>query len=474
MPRPASSLVTPLAARDMAAKMARPDFRRWAARTRALGGCLQPIHLKGRVDYLDPATGELLHRYTTTSEPGGTLRVACKTRRASRCPACAEVYRADTYHLVKAGLVGGKGVPATVAAHPAAFVTLTAPSFGPVHARRTTPGGNVRPCRPRRNTTTCPHGRSVSCTARHAPDDPRLGEPLCPDCYDHHGTVLFNALAPELWRRFTLALRRRLAKTAGTTVAALGEVLTVSFAKVAEYQRRGTVHFHAIIRLDGPGGPATTPPGWATYEALAEAVEQAVRAVTVTTPATESIPARVLAWGDQLDIRPITTTGELTDTAVAGYIAKYATKAAECTGTLDRRIRPTDDLDALPVSDHARRLIAACLHLGALPEMAGLRLAEWAHMLGFRGHFTTKSRHYSTTLARLRAARIRHNQQHQQITTGRLPLTEEDRVLVIAHWRYAGRGLTPGEALLTAALTGTPLPPLNPLTAAERSRLWSH
>ncbi|MEU5859951.1 hypothetical protein ABZ815_02170 [Nonomuraea sp. NPDC047529] len=28
--------------------------------------------------------------------------------------------------------------------------------------------------------------------------------------------------------------------------------------------------------------------------------------------------------------------------AVAAYIAKYATKAAECVGTLDRRIQPLD------------------------------------------------------------------------------------------------------------------------------------
>ena len=28
----------------------------------------------------------------------------------------------------------------------------------------------------------------------------------------------------------------------------------VSFAKVAEYQKRGTVHFHAVIRIDGPEG----------------------------------------------------------------------------------------------------------------------------------------------------------------------------------------------------------------------------
>jgi hypothetical protein len=277
-----------------------------------------------------------------------------------------------------------------------------------------------------------------------------------------YGLGLVQCLGPELWRRFTLALRRRLAKTAGLTVKALGDVFTVSFAKVAEYQRRGVVHFHAVIRLDGPGGPTFTPPGWATYEALAEAVEQAARAITVTTPEASGVPARSLAWGTQLDVRPITTTGELTDKAVAGYIAKYATKAAECVGTLDRRIRATDDLADLPVSNHARRLIAECLRLGALPEMAELRLVAWAHMLGFRGHFSTKSRRYSTTLSRLRADRITHNQRKHEITTGRLPLTDEDQVLVIADWRYVGQGLTPGEVLLTAALTGKPLPPLDP------------
>ncbi|MEU6036933.1 replication initiator [Actinomadura sp. NPDC047616] len=464
---PGSAWLTPLAVRDMAAKLARPDFRRWAARTRATGGCAQPIHLRGSVEYRDGLTGDLLHRYSTAREPGGVLRVACKTRRASRCPACAEIYRADTYQLVRAGLAGGKGVPDTVAQHPAAFVTLTAPSFGPVHARRETPGGTVAACHPRRDAGQCPHGRSLSCTVRHAADDPRLGAPLCPECYDYTGSVLFNALAPELWRRFTMALRRRIAKAAGLTLRELSEAATVSFAKVAEYQRRGVVHFHAVVRLDGPDGPSTPPPGWASYDLLADAVDQAAHAVTVTTPAAPGVPSRSLAWGAQLDVRPITTTGDLTDTAVAGYIAKYATKAAECTGTLDRRIRATDDLDALPVSAHARRLIAECLRLGRMEEMAELRLAEWAHMLGFRGHFSTKSRRYSTTLGALRQARIDHNQHQHDITTGRLPLTDEDQVLVVSHWRYLGQGLTPGEALLTAALTGTPLPPLNPFATTH-------
>ncbi len=149
--------------------------------------------------------------------------------------------------------------------------------------------------------------------------------------------------------------------------------------------------------------------------------------------------------------------GELTDQAVAGYIAKYATKAAECVGTLDRRINLLDDLAALPIRDHARRLIAECLRLGALDELAEFRLIKWANMLGFRGHFSTKSRRYSTTLGALRAAREEH-MRAEEITTGRLPLFDDDTVLVIAHWEYAGQGLSAGDQLLAAAITGTRLP----------------
>ncbi|GII94704.1 hypothetical protein Ssi02_49350 [Sinosporangium siamense] len=231
----------------------------------------------------------------------------------------------------------------------------------------------------------------------------------------------------------------------------------ISFAKVAEYQRRGVVHFHAVIRLEGPDGPTSPPPAWATVDVLADAVRHAASAVAVTVPAAGDEPARVLRWGAQLDVRRIAMGGDLTEQAVAGYIAKYATKAAECTGTLDRRINPLDDLDALPLREHARRLIAACLRLGALEELADLRLVQWAHMLGFRGHFSTKSRRYSTTLGDLRAARADH-MRDEQISTGRLPLFEEDTVLVIAHWEYAGQGYSAGDALLAATLTGNPVP----------------
>ena len=408
---------------------------------RRAGGCIQPVLVRGRVDHIDGATGELLHRYTSVHEPGGVLPIACKTRRASRCPPCAEVYRADTYQLIRAGLSGGKGVPDTVATHPYVFVTLTAPSFGPVHAYREKDGRVLR-CHPRRGNPTCPHGDRLSCAEKHAPDDDRLGDPLCPDCYDYTGSVLFNACAPELWRRFTITLRRTLGRRTGMTNKALAAQLRVSFAKVAEYQRRGVVHFHAIIRLDGPAGPSTAPPAWANIDLLTAAIAQAADAVHLETPTAAGLSARTLAWGREHDIRPVTTTGDVTDSKVAAYVAKYATKAAECTGTIDHRITAADWIADLPIREHARRLIAECLRLGKLPELGSLRLVGWAHMLGFRGHFSTKSRAYSTTFSALRAERIQHQREHA-IDDSLWPAPEADNTLVIAHWQFARRGHSP-------------------------------
>jgi len=143
--------------------------------------------------------------------------------------------------------------------------------------------------------------------------------------------------------------------------------------------------------------------------------------------------------GRELDTGQITTAGELTDTKVAAYVAKYATKAAECTGTLDRRVTPSDQLDALPIRAHARRLIAECLRLSTLPGLEDLRLAAWAHMLGFRGHFSTKSRAYSITLGSLRADRAAYHREHA-IAAGLQPDISTDTAIVLTDWHFAGHG----------------------------------
>ncbi|MFJ2771255.1 replication initiator protein RepSA [Streptomyces sp. NPDC087300] len=414
-----------------------PGFDRVQDQIRRTGGCSDPIHLHGTTVTRDRTTGQVLYAYSTDTEPGGKLRVACGNRRASRCPSCAWTYAGDTYHLIRAGLVGdpAKGTPPTVREHPRVFATLTAPSFGPVHNR---PG--TRPCR---------------CGARHTEDAPELGTPLDPESYDYDGAVLWNNHASELWRFFTIYLRREIAALAGLTQKAAKEQSRLSFGKVAEYQKRGAIHFHAVIRFDGPEGPDTSPPHWATRQLLTDAIHAAAARARVDLPASGDHSARVLCWGDRLDVQPIKAFGdgsEITEQAVASYVAKYATKAAETTGTVDRRIGNKEALDLLGVPDHPRRLIEACLDLHhAYPDR---RLRDWAHMLGFRGHFSSKSRRYSTTLGALRQVRADYRAAQHRAALG-LPDPGEipgETTLTLAHWTYAGHGHTSGESWLAASI----------------------
>ena len=315
------------------------DFTTWERQLTTAGECSHPIRLRGRIDAIDLTTGELAPVYdTNTAEPGGVLHVACGNRREAVCPACSAIYKRDARQLVRAGLAGGKGIPETITAHPCVFATLTAPSFGPVHSRRMR-GKTVLPCRPRRDAKArrCPHGRDISCPTRHMEADPRLGQPMCSDCYDYESAVLFNRHAGDLWRRFTTYLPRHLARRLGITQKQLRALVRLRYVKVAEYQARGVVHFHAVIRLDAPGKDYQPPPPSITADMLCDAIGQAAAAVTIVTG--PSGPAVRLGFGDQTDRRiireghPLTATGQALDgAAVANYIAKYATKSLAVPG----------------------------------------------------------------------------------------------------------------------------------------------
>jgi hypothetical protein len=68
-------------------------------------------------------------------------------------------------------------------------------------------------------------------------------------------------------------------------------------------------------------------------------------------------------------------------------------------------------------------------------------------MLGFRGHFASKSRRYSTTLGALRGERRAYRQ--RQAAEQDRELVDEDTTLVVSHWKFAGVGyLTPGDITL--------------------------
>ena len=421
-----------------------PGFDRWADQVARCGYCSRPVRLRGFVDRPD-GTG-----YSTDSEPDRVLLVRCGNRRASVCPSCSWEYAGDMWQLLYAGAAGGrKGVPESVREHPLVFATLTAPGFGPVHGTRSTGSGRPGRCRPPRGRpTVCAHGRPTWCTRVHDEQDPRLGEPLCGDCYDYPGHAAFNWWAPELWRRFTITLRRILARRAGLASAEFGRRARVSFVKVAEFQRRAVVHFHGLIRLDGPGDDYVPPTLTLDADDLADAIREAAGAVRLTVDLPDA-PV-VLAFGAQTDTQPINagTGGELTAERAAAYIAKYATKSAEDFGLGDRRLTGPA-LAGDGVSAHIARLLRTCWQLGELDDYIGIR--KWLHMAGFRGHFASKSRRYSTTLGAIRGERRAYRQREADRARqlGHADPDDMDTTLVVSRWEFAGLGyVTGGDAAL--------------------------
>lgn len=498
-----------LSAGEVARRVVSLDYPRWLRQVRGAGFCSRPVRVSGERVLDGPGGPRVI--YGTAGEPDGTLLLRCGNRRASVCPSCSWEYKGDVWHLLHAGTAGGsKGIPQSVAAHPMWFVTLTGPSFGAVHgdtcgrgrAGRSASGGRTG-----RAQVSCARCRGRACEVRHGVDDPQLGEPVCADCYSYSASVAFNWAAPELWRRYTIAVRRGLAALLGVPESRLRDRVRLSYAKVAEFQRRGVVHFHAIIRLDGGGEGYPPVPGDVPLDQVAELLRTAAADVAVTTMTGTSSTA-ISRFGGQVDIRTIrhqleeadvsasadeagvSDSGELgpvTPGMVAAYIAKYATKAAEDFG-LDGSIRSSAAASAANLRPHIARIILTAEQLSTVEGFDGV--GRWLHMLGFRGHFTTKSRRFSVTLGALRQERADYraaqssieqpspvespeqsaSQEREPESTRRVisidsatrravPTSEEiwktaggeASTLVIGRWRFLGLGyLTPGDALLAA------------------------
>lgn len=379
----------------------------YRAQVRGVGGCANPVRLAGAVRRFSQA-GELEHEWTSHRQAARALLVPCGSRHASRCPSCAARYRADTWRLIYAGLAGGKGRAPSVRAHPRVLLTLTAPGFGPVHSRRLDGNGRARTCRPRRGGPVCGHGEPGWCGVRHVEDDPAVGSPLCSGCFDYPGAVLFNASTGALWHWTAVAAERALAAVTGRRVRDVKQAVRLSYTRIVEWQARGVVHLHVIVRADDRGDPDTAPPGWVTGEVLAEALRAAAGRVQVVAPGSR-VGEWVFRWGPQCRADPIPSTGSDADERkLAGYVAKYVTKDAGGGlggAALDRPITGGPAIRALKVPAHLRGLVGTCWRLGALPELAGLHLRRNAHQLGYRGPVATRSRAYSSTLRALKAER---------------------------------------------------------------------
>ena len=224
------------------------------------------------------------------------------------------------------------------------------------------------------------------CARRHGEDEKTLGAPLCLDCYDHDGQVVWNLHAPELWRRTVNTLIRHLDATVGKHAPVK---VRLSYAKVAEYQARGVIHFHALIRLDGrhpdhPDDILPPPPGLGIDE-LREAIQSAAGSTGFRTDAHPERPGGwVIGWGSQgADVQTIRRglPGEVTDEQVAGYLAKYATKSTEATGLVAYKITADTIESYAGRQTHPARLIDACWRLG--DHHAG---ADWVRLRQVGAH----------------------------------------------------------------------------------------
>jgi hypothetical protein len=416
----------PATIHGLVARASDPKRERRLQQVRRTGACRHPVRLRGVVVRGDERV------YSTADEPDGALMVRCGNRREACCPSCAHEYRGDMWQLVYAGMAGGrKGVPEQVAEHPQVFASLTAPSFGAVHNRP----DDGRPCR---------------CGRHHDADDPALGEAIDPTSYDYEGAVLWNWHAPALWNRFIIELVRVLAARASLSERAWRQRVRVAFAKVAEFQARGLVHFHAIIRLDSAEDRATAPgvtisPG-ELYDAIREAAEHAHLDGDAGDDQTTEI-----RFGEQLHTRVLAGAQdglELKPGQVAAYVAKHSSKASH--EQITTRDTDPDRWRDRGVPEQLVQMAAATLRLAERSRLQ--ELGGWAHMLGFRGHFVTKSRGYSTTLGELRAARAAYRARQDQ-SPDDAAVNDDDLTVVLSVWQYIGSGyLNPGDALLAAGV----------------------
>ena len=176
------------------------------------------------------------------------------------------------------------------------------------------------------SSATTPRTRSSesrSVPSASTTPEPSCGTPTCPGC----------GSAPR-----SSSIDRWPGPPASAT-SELRKLARLSYIKVVEFQRRGLVHLHVVVRADGAAGPAEPPPPWLGSAVLARAVEGAVASSVVAVPGVPDSALRRARWGTQVDVRVLDPGREGDSGGVAAYVAKYATKTADGSGSLAHPIR---------------------------------------------------------------------------------------------------------------------------------------
>ena len=307
---------------------------RWETLVSQANYCRRPVRLKGYIEQVDSKTCRKKLTYSTSQEPDGVLLKACGSRRETLCSPCSAIYKRDVFQLIKAGLCGGKKVPVSVTNHPSCFVTLTAPSFGRVH--RANLDGK---CNFGVSEKQCVHGNPLSCQKVHRESDDQVGTPICSKCYQYEETICFNLSVSELWRRTMIYSLRYLGQLVGLSSREVTKTLRLSYVKVFEFQKRGAVHIHALVRLDAiderDRRNLICPPDNIGADILKLAIERAARNVSAPLELLDNNGQQKRShWGTQIDIKIVHNKVQHSPTPRADYLDSKVqhspTLAARC------------------------------------------------------------------------------------------------------------------------------------------------
>lgn len=217
-------------------------------------------------------TGICLHPVRLSD---GTRR-RCWSRNPKVCPGCARIYKQQQFLIMSNGFQTEadfeKGNEIFAEGN-FFFLTFTAPSFGKVHT------GN------KEGTLVC------SCGKLHEPKDTILGAAIDPKFYDYKGQVLWNHASGNLWRT--------------TQHEIMTKIPGAELAVVREWQKRGVIHFHAIIRV---------PEKFDSLKA---------RAILEKS---NSVISKGFSWGGQIKVDPINLTTKDQTISYATKVVAYSTK----------------------------------------------------------------------------------------------------------------------------------------------------
>lgn len=235
------------------------------------------------------SVGKCEHPIEVVDKNTGVVHfVRCGSRLAARCGSCSQIAKKDYQKIVSAGF--GE---VDASQYCFFFLTLTAPSFGRTHTVVKI-GRQPKKCR---------------CGVVHDPraDAGLRGIPIDMDSYDYEGCCEWNYRLGKLWDSTRASLSANFPRA--------------SFVKVVEYQSRGALHTHCLVRIP-----------------LREGVVSVSGARKILDVARSTVTRTGLAWGEQGDCTPIRQIAE--QDKFVRYMAKMLTYVTKDSDVLHHEIPP--------------------------------------------------------------------------------------------------------------------------------------